>query len=384
MPTLAIPYTFVNGTIADATQVDADFNAVVAVVNGIDFVNIGANGIYANQILPTNLAQATFGGVVGYQFSPNVTSVVPLTIAAPIGQTADLFDITVNAVKAMWVTAGGQINSAGINASLASTFASTVNTVPITINATSGTNSDLLDVFLGATRIFWLDLLGVLHQNQGIQLPASTGTPSHIEWGSSTFGNNAVSMYSDGTSVWIATGASFNGTNWIARATTANILYSNPSNPGLTVFTNSGLTIGNTFTPASNISIGSGQTASPVIRLTSTFGAGAPNAMSYSSNAAGGLTNIGPKSSAFTGFTPDAWGMFDNTNLLMGVNASGQGSFFAGVRPMTTGSTTTALLAGSGAPAAGLGNNGDYYFNQTGGAGTHIYFKSAGAWAGIV
>jgi hypothetical protein len=42
------------------------------------------------------------------------------------------------------------------------------------------------------------------------------------------------------------------------------------------------------------------------------------------------------------------------------------------------------LLAGTGVPAAGLGANGDYYFRQDGAATAHIYFKSAGAWAGLV
>jgi hypothetical protein len=42
------------------------------------------------------------------------------------------------------------------------------------------------------------------------------------------------------------------------------------------------------------------------------------------------------------------------------------------------------LHSGAGVPAGGLGDNGDYYFRSDGGVGTHIYFKSGGAWAGIV
>jgi len=50
---------------------------------------------------------------------------------------------------------------------------------------------------------------------------------------------------------------------------------------------------------------------------------------------------------------------------------------------VTVGGVT--ILAGNGVPAAGLGANGNYYFNSgASGANTHIYFKSAGAWAGIV
>jgi hypothetical protein len=38
---------------------------------------------------------------------------------------------------------------------------------------------------------------------------------------------------------------------------------------------------------------------------------------------------------------------------------------------------------GAGAPGAGLGSNGDLYINNTGGAGTRLYGKVAGAWVAI-
>jgi hypothetical protein len=38
---------------------------------------------------------------------------------------------------------------------------------------------------------------------------------------------------------------------------------------------------------------------------------------------------------------------------------------------------------GAGVPASGLGNNGDLYLNNTGGAGTRLYGKIAGAWVAI-
>lgn len=38
------------------------------------------------------------------------------------------------------------------------------------------------------------------------------------------------------------------------------------------------------------------------------------------------------------------------------------------------------VLNGSGVPASGLGDNGDLYINNTGGAGTNLYAKIAGAW----
>ena len=38
------------------------------------------------------------------------------------------------------------------------------------------------------------------------------------------------------------------------------------------------------------------------------------------------------------------------------------------------------ILNGAGAPAAGLGNNGDLYINDTGSPGTNLYGKVAGSW----
>lgn len=41
------------------------------------------------------------------------------------------------------------------------------------------------------------------------------------------------------------------------------------------------------------------------------------------------------------------------------------------------------ILNGAGVPGAGLGNNGDLYSNTTGGTGTNLYSKRAGAWVAI-
>jgi hypothetical protein len=38
------------------------------------------------------------------------------------------------------------------------------------------------------------------------------------------------------------------------------------------------------------------------------------------------------------------------------------------------------ILNGNGVPAAGLGNDGDLYINNTGGVGTFLYGKIGGAW----
>ena len=38
----------------------------------------------------------------------------------------------------------------------------------------------------------------------------------------------------------------------------------------------------------------------------------------------------------------------------------------------------------NGVPSNSIGNNGDYAFRKDGGAGTHIYFRSGGAWAAVI
>lgn len=46
--------------------------------------------------------------------------------------------------------------------------------------------------------------------------------------------------------------------------------------------------------------------------------------------------------------------------------------------------TDVHLYGGLGAPNNANGANGDFYFRSDGGAGTRIYFKTGGAWTGIV
>ena len=52
--------------------------------------------------------------------------------------------------------------------------------------------------------------------------------------------------------------------------------------------------------------------------------------------------------------------------------------------PLSTVQASCGLLAGSGAPSAAGGVNGDFYFRSDGGALTSIYHKRAGSWVGIV
>lgn len=65
--TCSVPNSFSNGTIASANQVNANFSALAGCANNLDWSNIGA-GFWASNIVPSTVAQATFGGSQTYRF----------------------------------------------------------------------------------------------------------------------------------------------------------------------------------------------------------------------------------------------------------------------------------------------------------------------------
>ena len=75
-----VPYTFSNGTAADATQVNANFSALVTCANSIDNTNI-SGALFASQIAPTTIAEATFGGSIDYRFPLGIDLGTPLSVA---------------------------------------------------------------------------------------------------------------------------------------------------------------------------------------------------------------------------------------------------------------------------------------------------------------
>jgi hypothetical protein len=89
MSTFSVPYTFVNGTVADGTQVNANFSAIVAAGNNINASNIGGLGIYAANIIPTTITQGTFGGTQPYTFN-NALIATP-TSSAPTTTTGTVW-----------------------------------------------------------------------------------------------------------------------------------------------------------------------------------------------------------------------------------------------------------------------------------------------------
>lgn len=84
MSVLNTPNTFVTGTTINAAPFNTNFSAVATAVNNIDATNIGAVGLYASNLLPTNAAQATFGGTTTYTF-PAALNVGSNAIATTAG-----------------------------------------------------------------------------------------------------------------------------------------------------------------------------------------------------------------------------------------------------------------------------------------------------------
>jgi hypothetical protein len=113
MSLVSLQYTFTPGTDAYSAQVNTNFNDIVTVVNGLldntNLNNTGTVGIYASQVVPTTVGQATFGGAIGYTFSPGAAGQVGLTVNGAVAQTADIFDVflTPAGTKAFSVSAIG-------------------------------------------------------------------------------------------------------------------------------------------------------------------------------------------------------------------------------------------------------------------------------------
>lgn len=67
MSTLTITNSFSPGATIQSSLMNANFTAISTWANGqIDNGNVGTLGFYASQIIPTNTAQATFGGTSAY------------------------------------------------------------------------------------------------------------------------------------------------------------------------------------------------------------------------------------------------------------------------------------------------------------------------------
>lgn len=70
--------------------------------------------------------------------------------------------------------------------------------------------------------------------------------------------------------------------------------------------------------------------------------------------------------------------------VLMSLTNGGKLSAANGISPSgANGVASSTIFSGAGAPAAGLGGNGDVWIRQDGAAGSAVYYKAAGAWVAI-
>lgn len=93
--TISPTFTFVNGTVADANQMNTDLGTLFSWANGgVDHANVNpAVGFFASDLKGTSTAANTFGGTAGYVFAASGASVTPLTVAGFAAQSSDIFDV---------------------------------------------------------------------------------------------------------------------------------------------------------------------------------------------------------------------------------------------------------------------------------------------------
>ena len=153
MSSLTIPNSFAPMTTMVSANMNANYAAVVTWLTLIDHTNIGPAGIVASNLRPTNATNATFGGSYGYLFGPMATSIAPVTISAPSGQTSDIMQVNLNAVKQFSVNSAGQsvfaVSPTGVNPSpLPGAIATTATSLTSTKVAFSGDGGAILGMLL--------------------------------------------------------------------------------------------------------------------------------------------------------------------------------------------------------------------------------------------
>lgn len=110
----SLPNIFSNNvSTVDASTTNANNNFLRSCATSVDWSQIGANGIYASQIIPSSTATGTFGGSYPYTFSLNTAGQTPLSIVGYTSQGVDLFDVfsANRTTKYAWIDAGGALHT---------------------------------------------------------------------------------------------------------------------------------------------------------------------------------------------------------------------------------------------------------------------------------
>jgi len=124
--------TFTTGQTLTAAVLNSNPVTFSGCFSNIDYTNIGAAGIFASQMMPTNSSQATFGGGQNYTFTNNLTVGGTLTAAVLGG----LYPSAIAPTTTGQGTFGGSVPITFPNGTITTTATSTtVNTT--TANATT-------------------------------------------------------------------------------------------------------------------------------------------------------------------------------------------------------------------------------------------------------
>ena len=169
MSTFSQFHVWATGETITAALLNGEIASIVTAGNNIDNNNIGAAGIFASQVIPTNGTQSTFGGTTPYSMPPglnvatNADGNVPLTITGnSSSQSADYLDITKvgSAAGGIFnVGLSGNVTQAG--ATILATPGGTLTTqVGITNDNNGGTVGMALNVPGSSTNGFQLNVAG--------------------------------------------------------------------------------------------------------------------------------------------------------------------------------------------------------------------------------
>lgn len=130
-------HVFVTSEVLTATVLNANPSNFVNCFSQIDNTNIGANGVFASQIIPTTVGQATFGGTVGYTFGHGLTVSGGMTLSGGLTLTGGFSisgGLTVSTGN-LTVTTGNLLLTAGQVTAGSSTYTATAATVNGTIRS---------------------------------------------------------------------------------------------------------------------------------------------------------------------------------------------------------------------------------------------------------
>jgi hypothetical protein len=134
--------TFTTGQTLTAAVLNSNPTTFSGCFSNIDYTNIGAAGIFASQMMPTNSSQATFGGGQNYTFTNNLTVGGTLTAAVLGG----LYPSAIAPTTTGQGTFGGSVpitfpNGVTSQAAIQQKVGSTTYTIPYDANSTSGSTN---------------------------------------------------------------------------------------------------------------------------------------------------------------------------------------------------------------------------------------------------